>query len=119
MYWSSLAAVRKWAETCLGVPVGTYPPANPSGDFGVIQRVGGDVDYPHDSPVFALQIWADSDPAAEESAVALSRVLSSLKVAEPRINSIGIPSLVSLGRDEDGKYVWQLNFQVNCNILYE
>lgn len=119
MYWSSLAAVRAWAEERLGVPVGTYPPAEPAGDFGVIQRVGGEVDYPHDSPSFAIQIWADSEPDAEEAAIALARVLPTLRSAESRVNGIGTPSLVSLGRDENGKFVWQLEFEVNCNIFYE
>lgn len=117
MYWSSLAAVRAWAEKRLGVPVGTYPPAEPTGDFGVIQRIGGEVDYPHDSPEFALQIWADSEPDAEEAAIALARMLGTL-LDIGRVNRVGTPSLVSLGRDENGKYVWQLEFEVNCNIYY-
>ena len=119
MYWSSLAAVRSWAETLLGVHVGTYPPANPTDDFGVIQRVGGTVDFPHDYPAFALQVWADSEPDAEETCVALARALPTLMNAEERVNGVGKPSLVSLGRDENGKYVWQLEFEVSCNIYYE
>lgn len=119
MYWSSLAAVRAWAEERLGVHVGTYPPANPTDDFGVVQRVGGEVDYPHDSPMFAIQIWADSEPDAEECAIALSRAIPTLMEAEARINRVGLPTLISLGRDEDGKFVWQLEFEINCNIRYE
>ena len=118
--WSSLAETIAWAEDTLGVRTGSYPPANEDGDFAVVQRVGGETAYPHDHPRIAIQAWTDSDANGEQVALALARVLPSLKERSPRINAIGRDITVTqLGRDENGHFVWQVEFQMHCNIIDE
>jgi hypothetical protein len=115
--WSSLAETIAWASERLGVRVGSYPPADGDGDFAVVQRVGGDTSYPHDSPRIAIQVWTDSDANGEQVALALARVLPTLADRTPRINAIERESTITqLGRDESGHYVWQLVFTMHCNI---
>jgi len=118
--WSSLAAVAAWTESLLGVRTGSYPPANSSGDYAVVNRVGGDTEYPHDFPRYAIQIWTDSDENGEQVALALSRMLPTLAQQSPRINAVDRNATITqLGRDENGHYVWQVAFSMSCNILDE
>ena len=71
---SSLELVCKWVRGVLGVRVGTYPPASATtategaAPFAVVTRTGGEVDYPHESPAFAVQVWAADEAAAETDA---------------------------------------------------
>lgn len=118
--WSSLAETIAWTEDTLGVRTGSYPPANEDGDFAVVQRVGGETAYPHDHPRIAIQAWTDSDENGEQVALALARVLPSLRERSPRINAIGRDITVTqLGRDDNGHFVWQVEFQMHCNIIDE
>ena len=118
--WSSLAETISWVEEALDVRTGSYPPANEDGDFAVVQRVGGETAYPHDHPRIAIQAWTDSDENGEQVALALARVLPSLKERSPRINAIGREITVTqLGRDENNHFVWQVEFQMHCNIIDE
>jgi len=115
--WSSTATVIAWVESVLDCRTGSYPPADQSGDYAIVQRVGGDARYPHDSPRFAVQIWTDSDANAEQVALALTAVLPNLADADPRINAVDPDATVTqLGRDENGHYVWQVVFTLHCNI---
>lgn len=115
--WSSLAETVAWVEEALEVRTGSYPPADERGDFAVVQRVGGETAYPHDNPRIAIQAWTDSDENGEQVALALARVLPTLKERSPRINAIGRDITVTqLGRDENGHYVWQVEFQMHVNI---
>ena len=114
--WSSTAAVVAWVESALEVCTGTYPPADSPTDFAVVQRVGGDCAYPHDSPRFAVQVWTDTEAGAEQATLALAAVLPGIVDSDPRINAVGTPSVTSIGRDEGGHFIWQLVFELQCNI---
>lgn len=115
--WSSLAETIAWVESVLDVRTGSYPPANQTGDYAIVQRVGGDTAYPHDNPRIAVQIWTDSDANGEQVALALARVLPQLKEQSDRINAIdGESTITQLGRDDNGHYVWQVVFTAHCNI---
>ena len=116
--WSPLAETVAFVEETLGVRTGSYPPAGADGDFAVVQRVGGDTEYPHDSPRIAVQVWTDSDANGEEVARALAIVLPTLKDRCNRINSVErAATITQLGRDENGHFVWQVVFTMHCNIL--
>lgn len=115
--WSSTAAVISWIESLLNVRTGSYPPADASGDYVIVERVGGTVSYPHDSPRFAVQVWTDSDENGEQAILALSAVLHRLVEHDARINSVEQDVEVAhIGRDENGHFVWQLIFTMHCNI---
>lgn len=115
--WSSMATVISWVESVLGVRTGSYPPANQTGDYAVVQRVGGETRYPHDSPRFSVQVWTDSDENAEQVVLALAAVLYNIVDADPRINAVEPdPTITQMGRDENGHYVWQIIFTLHCNI---
>lgn len=115
--WSSLATVIAWVGDVLDVRTGSYPPADASGDYAVVQRVGGETAYPHDNPRIAVQVWTDSDANGEQVALALARILPTLAERSPRINAVERGTTVTqLGRDENGHYVWQVVFELHCNI---
>ena len=115
--WSSLAETISWVEETLDVRTGSYPPADQEGDFAIVQRVGGETSYPHDSPRIAVQVWTDSDANGEQVALALARILPALKERSARINAIeGGTTVTQLGRDEGGHFVWQVVFTMHCNI---
>lgn len=114
--WSATAAVVAWTESKLGVRVGTYPPKDMPDDFAVVTRVGGDCEYPHDSPRFSIQVWTDTDEGAEQTTLALCAVLGSIAAEDSRINGVGIPSVTSIGHDASGHFIWQLTFELYCNI---
>ena len=115
--WSSTKAVIEWVESVLGCRTGSYPPADQTGDYAVVNRVGGETQYPHDSPRYAVQIWTDSDENAEQVALALAAVLPNLAHADKRINAVDTDATVTqLGRDENGHFVWQVVFTLHCNI---
>lgn len=115
--WSSLAEVVGWTERKLGVRTGSYPPANQSGDYATVNRVGGDTAYPHDFPRYAIQIWTDSDANGEQVALALARMLPELASAHNRINAVDRNATITqLGRDDNGHFVWQVAFGMSCNI---
>lgn len=114
--WSSTAAVVTWVESTLEVRTGTYPPADSPSDFAVVQRVGGDCAYPHDSPRFAVQVWTDTEAGAEQATLALAAVLPGIVDSDTRINAVGTPSVTSIGRDEGGHFIWQLVFELQTNI---
>lgn len=114
--WSSTATVVAWTERTLGVRAGTYPPADTPTDFAVVNRVGGECDYPHDSPRFSIQVWTDTEAGAEQATLALCAVLRGIVDEHWRINAVGTPSVTSIGHDGNGHYVWQLTFELHCNI---
>ncbi|ACV22570.1 Uncharacterised protein [Slackia heliotrinireducens] len=115
-FWSSLETVVRWTASTLGVPCATYPPAGAPGEFATVQRVGGECDYPHDSPRFAVTVFTGSEGESEQAALALATVLRTLADADARINAVGPPSLVSVGYGADGRFAWQLVFQLETNI---
>ena len=118
--WSSTATVISWVESVLGVRAGSYPPACQEGDYAIVNRVGGAVRYPHDSPRFSVQVWTDSDANAEQVALALAAVLPGLAAESQRINAVDPDATVTqLGRDENGHFVWQVTFTIHCNIRQE
>ena len=115
--WSSTATVISWVESVLETRTGSYPPADQTGDYAVVNRVGGETEYPHDSPRFAVQIWTDSDANGEQVALALAAVLPNLAAQDGRINSVErAATITQLGRDDNGHYVWQVAFTLHCNI---
>lgn len=115
--WSSTATVIQWVESVLDVRTGSYPPADQAGDYAVVNRVGGETVYPHDSPRFSVQIWTDSDENAEQVALALAAVLPNLASAHERINAVDRDATITqLGRDDNGHFVWTVTFTLHCNI---
>lgn len=115
--WSCTATVISWVEDTLDVRAGSYPPADASGDYAVVQRVGGETRYPHDSPRYSVQVWTDSDENGEQVALALSAVLPKLASVDARINGVDPETVITqLGRDDNGHYVWQVTFSLHCNI---
>ena len=118
--WSSTATVISWVEDVLDVRTGSYPPADQAGDYAVVNRVGGETVYPHDSPRFAVQVWTDSDENGEQVALALAAVLPTLAERDARINGVErAATITQLGRDDNGHYVWQVAFELHCNIIDE
>lgn len=115
--WSSLATVTNWLKGVLDIRVGTYPPKDMPADFAVVQRVGGEMSYPHDAPRYAIQLWTDTDSGGEQAIMALARVLPTLADESERINAIdSSPDITQMGHTETGHFVWQLTFQIYANI---
>ena len=115
--WSPLATVVSWLESRLDVRVGSYPPANQTGDYLLVNRVGGDVNYPHDHPRISVQVWTDSDTNGEQVVYALSSILGELVDFDGRINGVETEATVTqLGPDDNGHFVWQLTFTMHCRL---
>ena len=108
-----------WAAGILGVPVRTYPTPD-SGDvlFCVIERTGGDVDYPHDWPEVSLQAWARTDEAAETAAYLLAIAARNENGPnDTHVLDVGVPSMYSYGREDGGWYIWQVTMKLACNLI--
>lgn len=112
-----LEAVVSWASDILDAPVMTYPdPPDGASIFGVVTRTGGDVDWPHDWPSFAIQVWAESDAEAEQGAYLLAIGAKTRPPADAGILEVMTPSMYSYGREDGGWYVWQTTIPLAVNL---
>lgn len=114
--WSSLETVTAWAGRTLEMPASTYPLAESTFPFVVVNRTGGECDYPHDYPRYAIQIWADTDSDGESYAFDTALALPSIVDESERINAVGAPEIVQLGFIDGGGFVWQVSFDLATNI---
>lgn len=120
---SSLEIVRDWAAETLGLDAGTYVPADATAaypdaePFCVVTRTGGTLDYPHDSPKFAVQVWAADESAAETYAAMLAIACRTMPPKDPHINSVAAPAVLSYGREDGGWFVWETDIDLEINLL--
>ncbi|MCI6275080.1 MAG: hypothetical protein MR611_10510 [Coriobacteriaceae bacterium] len=120
---SSLEMVCEWVRGVLGVRVGTYPPASATTatggaqPFAVVTRTGGEVDYPHESPAFAVQVWAADEATAETDAYLVAIACKTMPPSDAHVNAILTPTVLSYGRMEGGWFVWQANVSLEVNLL--
>lgn len=114
--YSSLQTVLDWAASNFDGPSGTYPRAGEAVPFSVVNRVGGECQYPHDTPRYAVQFWRASDAEAEAAAFDCAVNLQTLLDENARINAVGVPEITQLGYIDAGRYVWQVSFAVATNI---
>lgn len=121
---SSLEIVTSWVKEVLEIDAGTYPPhdatvaTEDAEPFAVVTRTGGAVEYPHDSPAFAVQLWAASEDQAELLANLLAIACRTKPPADSHINAVETPTVLSYGRMEGGWFVWQVDIglEVNMNL---
>lgn len=121
---SSLEILIAWVKDVLDIDAGTYPPhdattaTEAAEPFAVITRTGGAVDYPHDSPQFAVQLWAASEERAELLANLLAIACRTMPPDDSHVNSLATPTVLSYGRMDGGWFVWQVDIglEVNMNL---
>lgn len=116
--FSSTACAIAWARSLLGVHVGTYVPADAQdmAEFVIVERAGGPLDYPHDSPDITFQIWAKSEAVAESEANVIAIALKTQPMDDPRVNAVGVPDVMTYGKQEGGWFVWQVGVRLEVNI---
>lgn len=114
--FSSLQMVVEWVGRTLALPASTYPQAEADMPFAVVNRVGGECDYPHDYPRYAVQIWTASDAQGESIAFDLALALPSVTDESDRVNAVGVPEMTQLGLIDGGGFVWQVSFDLSTNI---
>nr|DAF81964.1 MAG TPA: hypothetical protein [Caudoviricetes sp.] len=120
---SSLELVIRWTEETLGIQAGTYPPKDAAAavpgaaPFAVVTRTGGTLSYPHDSPAFAVQIWAADEATAEADAAMLAIACRTKPPTDSHINAVLDPSVLSYGRQDGGWFVWQTDINLEVNLL--
>lgn len=123
--FSSLEYAIKWASEVLGYRAVSYVPRNaddtlkPIKDkkFCVVNRTGGELNYPHDSPSFAFQLWCRTDAEAEEEANILAIAAKLKPMKDIHVNAVGVPDVLSYGYAEDGWFIWQVNIDLEVNLL--
>ena len=99
------------------MPVSTYAHDTSAEAFCLVERTGGEVSWPHDSPEVAFQVWAKTDLAAEQAAYLLAIGAVTAPPADPHCNSVGTPTMYSYGREEGGWYVWQATIPFEFNMI--
>lgn len=124
--FSSIECAINWARQILGVHVGTFVPRDARGvvsaapnidTFAVVERTGGALDYPHDSPEISVQVWSRSDEKAETMANMLAIACKTKPIDDDHVNAIGVPTLFSYGAEAGGWLVWQVNISLEVNLL--
>ena len=116
--FSSMECSVAWADRVLGVHAVTYPPpdARELGAFCVVERTGGELAWPHDSPEISFQLWADSESDAEELANMLAIATVTMPMDDPHVNAMGTPEVLSYGREEGGWFVWQVTVSLDVRL---
>lgn len=105
----------KWLAS-LGYAASTYPPADGT-EFVTVERTGGDVADLVDHPMMAVQAWAQTEPRAEEMAVAIrnAALLSTRPVGVTRIDVNAGPYPFW---DESTRMPrYQVVFDVTCQLI--
>lgn len=122
--FSSVQCAVEWAAEVLGVRACTYLPRDASGNVTsgdrtlvVVERTGGELAYPHDSPDISLQVWSRSEAEAESGANMLAIAARTMPMADRHVNSMGTPSVLSYGREPGGWFVWQVDQPLSVNLL--
>lgn len=119
MIWSSMEYIIKYVHDMLGVPTATHTPKNTPDVFALVDRTGGDMDYPHDRPEYSVSIWARSEDKCEELAHVLAIGLKTKAPDDGHINAHGVPAVFSYGQEEGGFFIWQVTFSLVVNIQDE
>lgn len=115
--FDSMEMAVAWAASVLGTRACTYLPADPPDELCVVERVGGELDYPHDSPEFAFQVWAKAEKAAKDGACLVAVAAKTAPPADGHVNSVGVPTVYSYGREDGGWFVWQATVPMEVNLL--
>lgn len=122
--FSSVQCAVEWAATTLGVRASTYLPMDATGGvdadektFVVVERTGGELDYPHDNPEISFQVWSRSEADAEAYANMLAIASRTKRMADRHVNAMGVPSVLSYGREDGGWFVWQVTQPLSVNLL--
>lgn len=122
--FSSVQCAVEWAATTLGVRACTYLPMDATGGvdadektFVVVERTGGELDYPHDNPEISFQVWSRSEADAEAYANMLAIAARTKMMADRHVNAMGVPSVLSYGREDGGWFVWQVTQPLSVNLL--
>lgn len=119
MIWSSMEYIIKYVHKTLGIPVATHAPKNTPDVFALVDRTGGEMDYPHDRPEYSVSIWARSEDKCEELAHVLAIGLKTKPPDDDHINAHGVPAVFSYGQEEGGFFIWQVTFNLVVNIQDE
>lgn len=109
----------KWAASICECPVSTYvrDDAQDNDVFITVERTGGIVDYPHDSPEITFRVWATSDATAEENAYLLAIAAKTMPPSDAYVNAVGAPTMYSYGREDDGDYyMWDVSIPFNIRL---
>lgn len=116
-YFDPLVHIIGWVGDSLGLHASTVAAPDGGEPFAVVERVGGECEFPHDMPQFAVQVWALSDVDAEGAAYALCRLLKTDPPKNAHVNAVGTPSITSYSPQEGGWRVWQVTFSLACRII--
>ena len=119
MIFSSMEHMIKWVSDTLKVPCSTKVPRDTPDIFTLLDRTGGTMDYPHDSPEYTVSIWAKSKDACEQLAHELAIALKLTPPADRHINHVDVPNVFSYGVQDGGYTTWQVTFQMQVNIQNE
>ena len=119
MIFSSMEHVIKWAHTTIGLPCSTEVQKNTPDEFLLVDRTGGEMDYPHDSPEYTISIWTRSSARSEQIAHELAIALKVAPPTDRNINAVFPPNVFSYGKQEGDFVVWQVTFSMSVNIKDE
>ena len=119
MIFSSMEFMVKWVSETLKVPCSTRVPRDTPNTFAQIDRTGGTMDYPHDSPEYTVSIWAKSEAECEQLAHELAIALKLTPPTDKHINQVDVPNVFSYGVQDGGYTTWQVTFQMQINIKNE
>lgn len=109
----------EWSASVLGVAARTSPPrdSQDEAEFCLVERTGGLLDWPHDSPEVTFQLWARADERAEQLAMMLAIAAKTVPPRDRHINAVGVPSVSSYGEVDGGFFVWQVSLPLEMNLL--
>lgn len=100
----------------LGYAASTYPPAD-GDEFVTVERTGGDVTDMVDHPTMAVQAWAQTEPRAEEMAVAI-RNAALLSERPEGVTRIDVNAGPYPFWDESTRMPrYQVVFDVTCQLI--
>ena len=119
MIFSSMEYIIKYVHKVLNIPASTHVQEKMPPAFALVDRTGGEVDYPHDNPEYSVSIWAKSEAKCEDYAYQLAIGLKTVPPDDYHINAVGVPTVFSYGRDESGYYIWQVTVTLAVNIQDE
>lgn len=120
--FSSIECAIKWAHSVLGIDTCTYVPLKDDGSvdastsFCVVERTGGELDYPHDAPEIAFQVWAKTEDRAETLANMLAIATKTMPIDDMHVNGMETPTLVTYGREAGGWFVWQVSVVIHVSL---
>lgn len=121
--FSSIEEAVRWAGGVLEVPASTevqrdsrgVPSAK--GEFCIVERTGGELDYPHDSPEMTFEMWARSSERAEQMANVAAIACKTMPPEDPHVNAVGVPRVYSYGLQDGGWHVWDVAVDWQVTLL--